>query len=358
MRLRSKALQTALGLSYHVRAPSLWDFLTGVRCTILMYHGVPARSQFDDVVNHYGYNVPNTEFERHLDYLQQRCNVISLRDLLAEKNLSRSKTNVVITFDDGYENNCTNAFAELSRRGLPAVFALPTAFAPGREPLYNDVVEYGIHESERDDVQFRWEEQDVAFSLRDFGGRLSLYNWLMHHCVQIDQARRQTLIETALQALEVSVDSDQLFENDDYRPMTEEQIARMAESDLVEFASHSVHHYLLAKASSEQKRVELDESKREIERITGSPCTAFCVPGGSYDDEMLEFAFELGYECVLTSDVGTVRPGQRVFNRNGVFHRDVYWFADVVHGPVYRLLGATRRAKHTFAGVLKNGGAQ
>ena len=134
--------------------------------------------------------------------------------------------------------------------------------------------------------------------------------------------------------------------------MTEAQISRMAESDLVEFASHSVHHYLLAKASSEQKKLELDQSKQEIERITGSPCTAFCVPGGSYDSEMLEFAFDLGYECVLTSDQGTAQPGQKVFNRNGVFHRDLYWFADVVHGPVYRLLGATRRASNALRGVL------
>lgn len=358
MRLRSKALQAALRLSYHVRAPSLLDRVRGLRVTILMYHGVPSRDHFEDVVNHYGYNVPNAEFGRHLDYLQQRCNVISLRDLLAERGLSRSKTNVVITFDDGYENNCTNAFAELSRRGLPAVFALPTAFAPGREPLYNDIVEYGICRSRRDDVRFQWEDEEVGFSLRDFSGRLSLYNWLMHNCVQVDQARRQTLIETALQALGTTAEPDELYENEDYRPMTEAQISRMAGSELVEFASHSVHHYLLAKASSEQKRLELDQSKREIERLTGSPCTAFCVPGGSYDSEMLTFAFDLGYECILTSDQGTATPGERVFNRNGVFHNDVYWLADIVHGPVYQLLGRARRASNALRGALGVGGTR
>lgn len=346
MRLKSRALRAALKMSYHLRTPNLCDQLRGTRATILMYHGVPSRQEFDAVVNHYGYNVPRAEFGRHLDYLQRRCNVISLRDLLAERGLSRRKTNVVITFDDGYENNCTNAFEELSRRGLPAVFALPTAFAPGREPLYNDVVEYGIHASRRDAVSFQWEGQSLDFSLADFSGRLSLYNWLMHHCVQIDQARRQTLIETAMQALETTITAEDLFKNEDYRPMTAEQISRMAESELVEFASHSVNHYLLAKASSEQKRLELEQSKREIEELTGAPCNAFCVPGGSYDDEMIELAFAAGYDCVLTSDQGAARRGDRVINRNGIFHKDVYWFADIVHGPVYQLLGVGRRLRN------------
>lgn len=353
MRLRSTVLRAALGLSYHVRAPVLWDAMRGVRATILMYHGVPSRNHFEGMVNHYGYNVPESEFDRHLQYLQSHCNVISLRDLLAERGLSRVKTNVVITFDDGYENNCTNAFRLLDERRMPAVFAIPTAFAPGREPLYNDVVEYAVHRSEQERVRFEWEGEKLDFPLSDTASRLSLYNWLMSHCVRIDQARRDALIETALQALEVSAKAEDLFDNEDYRPMTEEQIARMAKSELVEFASHSVHHYLLAKASSEQKRFELAESKREIERMTGSPCTAFCVPGGSYDTEMLDAAFELGYECVLTSDEGTARPGERVLNRNGVFHRDKYWFADIVHGPVYQLLAATRRTKNALRSVFR-----
>ena len=93
MRLKSTALHAALGLSYHVRAPVLWDALRGVRVTILMYHGIPSRDRFEGVVNHYGYNVPEREFDHHLQYLQKHCNVISLRDLLAERGLSRIKTN-------------------------------------------------------------------------------------------------------------------------------------------------------------------------------------------------------------------------------------------------------------------------
>lgn len=320
---------------------------------ILIYHGIPSHDHFEGIANYYGYSIPTKEFERHLLYLKRRCNVISLGDLLTGKGLSRTRTNVVLTFDDGYENHYLNVFKLLERYDLTAVFALPTAFVCQQEPLWDDIIEYAVNRCPKERVCIRWEGENLEFPLNDFSHRLDLYNWIMRQSVQIEQSKRDELIHRALEGLAVSAATDDIFHEEDYRPLTKVQIEEMVKSGRVKFASHSVHHYLLAKCDRETKRAELRESKRRVEEITGVECTTLCLPGGSYDREVLDEAFEAGYQYVLTSDTGPVQNGNYVLNRNGIFREhDLHRFADIVHGPVLEILQASRRARSAMRTIL------
>lgn len=353
MKVRSTVMRGLLGISYHFRGPTMCDLLRGRRAKILIYHGITSRNHFEGIANYYGYSIPMQEFERHLVYLKRHCNVVDMSDLLTGNALSRTKTNVVLTFDDGYENHYANAYTLLAHYDLPATFALPTAFVCNREPLWDDIIEYAVNSCTSPRVSIRWDGEDREFAITDFSGRLTLYNWLMRQCVNVDQVRRDTLIEQALKALGVSAMPDDLFQNEDYCPLTKEQIHNMMASKLVEFASHSVHHFLLAKCDKETRQSELRESKRQIEALTELPCTVLSLPGGSYDSEVLYEAFQAGYEYVLTSDLGAVAHGKRVLNRNGVFREhSLHRFADMVHGPVLEMIAATRRARSTVQTIF------
>ena len=307
---------------------ALWDG----DARILMYHGITTCAAFDGVTNYYRYNVPATEFAEQLAFLHEHCNVISLASLRTAAGLSRTKANVVLSFDDGYENNYTVAFPLLKRYGMPAVFALPTAFVCDREPLWNDAVEYAVNHSAKERVSFTWDGPPREFSLTDATGRVSLNKWLLDELVRVEQGRRDELASIAIDTLGVTAAGHDLFRHEDYRPLTPEQISELAASGSIEFASHSIHHYLLSKLDAAARRIELRESKRQIERVTGRPCTALCMPGGAYDDDVLRDAFSSGYEVVLTSKTGRAVPGAGVLNRNVVRHRvSMEKFAEVVH---------------------------
>ncbi len=115
--------------SHLLGVPRLTATLAGRRLRILMYHGVTARPAVraggapgahpvaGSVVNHYGYNLPLPTFAAQIDYLVARCHPVSLDDVLAGR-LSSRRTNVLLTFDDGYENNFVNAFPLLRERGV------------------------------------------------------------------------------------------------------------------------------------------------------------------------------------------------------------------------------------------------
>ena len=90
--------------------------------SVLMYHSVSENGLFFSVSPH--------AFEKQLAYLKrEKYSVIKLSELIARikkhKDISRC---VVITFDDGYRDNYTDAFPLLQRYSFPATIFLATHF--------------------------------------------------------------------------------------------------------------------------------------------------------------------------------------------------------------------------------------
>ena len=66
-------------------------------------------------------------FESNIVFLKQNLNVISFDDYMTG-NLSTSKVNIVITFDDGFKSWVTHAVPILRKLSLPATFFISTGF--------------------------------------------------------------------------------------------------------------------------------------------------------------------------------------------------------------------------------------
>lgn len=332
-----------LRTSSRLGVPRLTDRLSGVRLRILMYHGIPAHPPAGRIRNHYGYGVPRQRFAEQLEYLASRCRLVSLEEVIAG-DLSRRRTNVLLTFDDGYETNYTQALPLLERFRAPALMALPTAFVVDREPLWNDRLEIAVERARGSRVELEWEGEVRRFELDRPEARVELLRWLMRRAVAVDPHRRDLFVERMWSGLAVDGDAESLLEGTDYRPLSARQIEEMVATGRIEFASHGVHHFMMGALDSAAQRRELTASKESVERLTGRPCRAFSVPGGSYDESLLAEAQAAGMPIVLTSDWGWAVPGARTLNRCGIFaNYDRARFADEVHGPVVGTLVALRR---------------
>lgn len=89
---------------------------------VLMYHSVGENREF--------FTVPEKGFERQMKYLSKnKFNVISVEQLveILEKNLAIPRKTVVITFDDGYEDNFLAALPILKKFDFPATIFVSTA---------------------------------------------------------------------------------------------------------------------------------------------------------------------------------------------------------------------------------------
>ncbi len=84
---------------------------------IIMYHSVDNPRHLSGIV------VSPSSFRQQMDFLKRNdYHVISLDALITAKREKRhlSKNNVIITFDDGYDDNYTYAFPVLKEYGFPA----------------------------------------------------------------------------------------------------------------------------------------------------------------------------------------------------------------------------------------------
>ena len=88
------------------------------------------------------WSISNKNFVRHLDWLQQHFEFVSLADTVADQKLgARERPTVHITFDDGYADNMIVALPELIRRGIPTSYFVTTQFVEDQIPFPHDVAQ-------------------------------------------------------------------------------------------------------------------------------------------------------------------------------------------------------------------------
>jgi peptidoglycan/xylan/chitin deacetylase (PgdA/CDA1 family) len=110
------------------RLAYFWPGGLANRAVILMYHSIGDNGVY--------FTVKTEEFARQMDYLAKNgYNVITLNDLVAslKTNQLLPKT-VVLTFDDGYQDNLINAYPILKKYHFPATMFLPTGFIGQKLP--------------------------------------------------------------------------------------------------------------------------------------------------------------------------------------------------------------------------------
>jgi peptidoglycan/xylan/chitin deacetylase (PgdA/CDA1 family) len=85
-------------------------------------------------------------------------------------------------------------------------------------------------------------------------------------------------------------------------------------SDLgFEIGSHSLTHRHLNDLDAKEIRIELLDSKKALEEITGKPVEHFSCPGGRVNAVVTEAAVEAGYKSVATSQLGINAARSNVF---------------------------------------------
>ena len=122
-----KKIGIILGILIAVSAAVLWIYRQPAPegIPILEYHMVDEQEHPDARE----YNVPPADFSAQLDELQrQGYTTISLRDFLrAKKGLQQlPEKPIILTFDDGYENNYTTLLPMLEERGMKATVFMVT----------------------------------------------------------------------------------------------------------------------------------------------------------------------------------------------------------------------------------------
>ena len=229
--------------------------------------------------------------------------VVSLDELhwrLSEGDFDRPFC--AFTFDDGYRDNAEHALPVFNKYKLPFAIYVPTDFADGNGDLWWLALEKVLRDTDQISVnmggtnrKFKCStaaEKDAAF--------YSIYWWLRGE-KEID-ARAWVRELCRGIGFDPSVLSEELVMNWD-------EIRALAKDPLVTIGAHTKGHYALAKLSSSEARMEVEDSIDRLERELGARPQHFSYPygcertAGPRDFALLK---ELGMKTAVTTRKGVL----------------------------------------------------
>lgn len=232
---------------------------------VLCYHGIRRAGEatpFSDL------HVTTETFERHCRLIADACQPISLADF-REARLGRRALPpraVMVTFDDGYRGVVEHGLPLLERYGIPAVVFACAQPALERRHFWFDVL---------------WRREGEAAVMK--ARALPFHEW-----------------RTLVKSMETYADAAE-----SHRPLTLDELERLAASRLIDVGGHTMTHPTLALAPIDEQRREIVGCRTALEHALGKRIAAFAYPYGSlledYRPETVDIVRDAGFDLAFTT---------------------------------------------------------
>ncbi|WP_051231029.1 polysaccharide deacetylase family protein [Kaistia adipata] len=316
------------------------------RGAILMFHQVRARPP--------GRFHPNAHLEvtpQFLDVVVRRVRAAGMEIVDLDEAARRMAGPddggrfVVLTFDDGYRNNLTEAYPLLRELGAPFTVYLASGFADRTAvPWWDLLVALVRHVSQ---LSMQVGDQAIELPSRSLGQKRAACRIAATALCRVDEDEQRRAIESVARAH--GIDPVELVARE---MMGWGEVRTLAQDPLVTIGAHTVGHYALARLDAARARREMAESRDRIAEMTGSRPRHLAYPYGSQrsaSEREFALAAELGFTTAVTTRRGVLTPDSRILalpriSMNGHFQHARY--VDLLlsgvplalEGPLRRLL--------------------
>jgi peptidoglycan/xylan/chitin deacetylase (PgdA/CDA1 family) len=214
---------------------------------------------------------------------------------------------VCLTFDDGFVDNYSEAFAICRELGVPMTVYLVSGFVRREFPMWGIGLEEAIVAN--DALEFTWEGKELKLDARTMSRKRQAYLTVASLLV-LAQPRN---IERLCAELGARYGID-FMALSDRNALTPAMIREMHASGLVEFGAHSVRHAYLSRLEDSEARWEITQSKRDCETLIGAEIRHFAYPygdSGSVGTREAAICRELGFLTAVTTESNTIFPSDR-----------------------------------------------
>ncbi len=316
---------------------------------ILAYHRVLTLSEEQSFDFDLGLVSASAEgFRQQMLLLKKRFRPMRLGDIADAIEAGRRlpANAVVVTFDDGYDDNYQVAYPILRELGIPATFFVSTGHIDSGRPYDYDWLVHMIMRSRVERIAIPELGLDMVMP-GPRAGRRELAFGTLRQIKTLDATAQSKLLAHLEQAWEMP----RAAPHPDCRPMTWPQLREMHAAGY-EIGSHGVHHRMLAKLSDEDLAFELRESKATIERELGGSATLIAYPVGgrtAFDRRVIEATIAAGYRAGCSYIQGTnpvLVPEPYELHRLPVEHiMGLGWFAAMLTLPEWMGYATPSRTK-------------
>ena len=264
------------------------------RLSIFAYHGVWDN---DDVCRDEAISVEQFDWQMRL--LSRVFNIIPLEQAIAAmENGTLPKRAVVLTFDDGYENNLSVALPVLQKYRVPATFFV-TASAVQQGIMWNDSVKEAIYLCS--DTTLVLPELGITqVSIATAEEKSALIALLLEQLKAMRLPQQKEAVQLICQRTGVTP-ARRLM-------LTETQLRQFSGTEGVTVGCHTFNHPMLSVCSQDEVLADLTASKAYLQDIVGVPVDYFAYPYGKYGKhffaEHVNLVVKAGFKAAVTTDWG------------------------------------------------------
>jgi peptidoglycan/xylan/chitin deacetylase (PgdA/CDA1 family) len=299
-RLRHSLHLAAADLVHYSCSLELWRFfrkriLNMKEVCVLGLHRVLTKAEWSRSNSLDGMVMTDETFERLLEDLQRRFQVVSLETLLREESSDTDKQKpwCVVTFDDGWGDTYTRAYPLLRKFGMPATVFIASGSIEQRGGFWVERLNKAWKDSSsRDRIE------SVLGGLVNIDTQLRNLETIVEWLKRMPMEKRDALL---MQLLPSEGSGDDAGDVDSM--MTWKQVIEISRNG-VEIGAHTVSHPLLTYEDATTLERELRASKQTLEQKVGKNVRSFAYPNGDCDERVRRCVEQVGYECAFTT-----RPG-------------------------------------------------
>ncbi len=351
MRERLRVL-IAAGLYYSglVRLALLWSARSKRQLIILNYH--TAEGNLEAQMRYLSRHYRVMHLEKALEELYARNPVGR-----TEKARHDHRIPLVLTFDDGYQDNYTYAWSLVKKFRIPmTIFIIPGYIESGHY-FWWLAAKRLLKQVNGAKVKFDGQVYLLSNPV-ERETLLKVIDTRLRYATSV--AEREAFLVSLQQELGVSLPTREMTgmvkSDEDALPMTWEQMREMEESSFVSFGAHTVNHPVLS-ALSDQKELlyEVSESRSLLEQKLEHPVLTFAYPIGKpehFGDQSVQAVESAGYSWAVTTieDVNTDETDPYLLRRlpGDV---DLHWM--VMAAELAGLLGIVSRFRKKYAELFK-----
>ncbi len=277
----------------------------GRGAAILMYHSVMEDPQCqDDLLG--GIVHSRNVFREQMQLLARQYHPIGLDQV---KSFVRGEGQlpdraVVVTFDDGYADNCEIAAPILNEAGVPATFYVTVECVEKRRLPWPARLRFVFRTTKK------WDWTDAsgkAWPLSDRVEREQAYLLSCDECCKLTGEAQEKWIS----GLELGLDARAPIESGTLI-MNYDQVRTLVRGGHL-VGSHTMTHPNMAQVSLYDARREMTESKQRLEHELGAVVTHFSYPcpalSPHWTEQTAAASRDAGYETAVTTDGGLARKG-------------------------------------------------
>ena len=213
-------------------------------------------------------------FEAHLSFFKKHFDIISLSDALhmAERKESLYRK-LVLTFDDGFEENYSVAAPILKEKKIPATFFLIGNCIDNKDLMWrNKLLIINRRAGKRLSIIIT--EATALFGLPPMYNYEDILDWSLRAW---PMSKKEEIANYCWNASDIGTIQEYLEENKPY--LTVEQIRCMI-NDGFEIGSHSMSHPVFSRLSYDEFEKEILASVQLLQTTFGKAITSFSYPFG------------------------------------------------------------------------------